>query len=244
MRVLARYILIAALMIYLMRQVRKPTKWVGRFFARAMNESHSGLTDWGLSHIPMERDWTALDVGCGGGATVKKLACLASRGAVCGVDYAEGSVAASRARCKELIEEGRAEIQAASVSHLPFPENKFDLVTAIETQYYWPNPVADMREILRVLKPAGKLVVIAETYKGGRFDKLHWPVMWLLRSSHLSAADQREFFEKSGYTDVQVFEESRKGWICVVGSKPEVSSVVTETAEDRRTVPEPEGLKT
>jgi SAM-dependent methyltransferase len=106
------------------------------------------------------------------------------------------------------------------VSKLPFADNSFDLVTAVETQYYWPDLVGDMREILRVLKPGGKLIVIAETYKGGKYDKLKWPVMWLLRSSHLSENGHRELFSVAGYTDVEIFEKHNKGWICGVAEKP------------------------
>jgi SAM-dependent methyltransferase len=53
------------------------------------------------------------------------------------------------------------------LSRLPFADGNFELVTAVETQYYWPDLVADMREILRVLKPAGTLIVMAESYKKG-----------------------------------------------------------------------------
>ena len=106
------------------------------------------------------------------------------------------------------------------MSQLPFSADEFDLVTAVETQYYWPDLVEDMREILRVLKSGGKLVVIAETYKGGKFDTLKWPVMWLLRSSHLSVNDHRELFAKAGYTDIEIFEEHDRGWICGIGKKP------------------------
>jgi SAM-dependent methyltransferase len=104
------------------------------------------------------------------------------------------------------------------VSDLPFPDNQFDLVTAVETQYYWPDLLGDMREILRVLKPDARLVVIAETYKGGKYDRLKWPVMWLLRSSHLSVNGHRELFSAAGFTDVEVFEDER-GWICGIGRK-------------------------
>jgi ubiquinone/menaquinone biosynthesis C-methylase UbiE len=50
---------------------------------------------------------------------------------------------------------------------LPFPDGLFDLVTAVETHYFWPDLPADMREIQRVLRPGGTLVVLAEAYKGG-----------------------------------------------------------------------------
>jgi SAM-dependent methyltransferase len=96
----------------------------------------------------------------------------------------------------------------------------FDLALAVETQYYWPDLVNDMKEVRRVLKPGGRLVVIAETYKGGRLDKLTAPAMKLLKSSHLSADDQRELFLSAGYDEVQIIEEKKRGWICAIGRKP------------------------
>jgi ubiquinone/menaquinone biosynthesis C-methylase UbiE len=185
-----------------------------------MNISHSGLTDWGLKHVPIEKRFTILDVGCGGGRTIQKLAAIAAEGMVYGVDYAKGSVAASRGKNAQLIKAGRVEIRQASVSQLPFPDNKFDLITAVETQYYWPDPVKDMQEILRVLKPGGTLIIIAETYKGGRYDMLKGPVMKLLRSAHLSVDEHGELFSAAGYVDVQMFEERDKGWIGGTGRKP------------------------
>jgi ubiquinone/menaquinone biosynthesis C-methylase UbiE len=205
---------------YLLNQARKPTRWIGRFFLWAMNISHSDLTDWGLKHVSIEKRFTILDVGCGGGRTIQKLAAIATEGMLYGVDYAKGSVAASRGKNAQLIKAGRVEIQQASVSQLPFPDNKFDLVTAVETQYYWPDLVKDMREILRVLKPGGTLIIIAETYKDGRYDMLKGPVMKLLRSTSLGVDEHRELFSAAGYKDVQIFEERSKGWICGTGRKP------------------------
>ena len=205
---------------YLLNQVRKPTRWVGRFFLWVMNLSHSGVTDWGLKHVTIEKRFTILDVGCGGGRTIQKLAAIATEGMLCGVDYAEGSVAASRGKNAQLIKAGRVEIQQASVSQLPFPDDKFDLVTAVETQYYWPDLVKDMQEILRVLKPGGTLIIIAESYKGGRYDKLQGLGMSLLRSTRMTVDGHRELFSTAGYTDVQMFEEQNKGWICGIGRKP------------------------
>jgi ubiquinone/menaquinone biosynthesis C-methylase UbiE len=209
----------AILMVYVINQVKKPTRWVGRIFAWIMNMSHSSLTDWGLEHVQIKEDFVILDVGCGGGRTIEKLAAMAPNGTVFGVDYAAGSVAASRAKNAELINAGRVDIHQALVSALPFPDIRFDLVTAVETQYYWPDLVNDMREILRVLKPGGKLIVILESYKRGTYNWLQRPVMKLLKASNLGVDEHRALFAAAGYTDIEIFEERGKGWICCVGKK-------------------------
>lgn len=214
-----RMAIVFAAAIYLLMQVRRPSKWLGRPFVWLMNGSHSRLTDWGLQHANIERNFTILDVGCGGGRTIQKLAAQASEGKVYGVDYAEGSVAMSRKQNADTIHAGRVKIKQASVSQLPFGDNKFDLATAIETQYYWPDLPNDMQEILRVLKPGGTLLIIAEVYRNGARSNVLAPVIKLLGSHSLSADDQRELFSQAGYHDVQIFEH-KKGWLCACGKKP------------------------
>jgi SAM-dependent methyltransferase len=201
-------------------QCRKPRWWPGRLLAWTMNASHSRLTDWGLKQVPLEKHFTMLDVGCGGGRTIHKLAAIANEGKVYGLDYSVASVAAARATNRRWLEASRVDIQQGSVSHLPFPDGTFDIVSAVETHYYWPNIAADMREILRVLKPGGRLVVIAETYKGRRFDALYRPAMKLLGATYLSVSEHHDLFSNGGYSEIQVFEERRNGWICVVGRRP------------------------
>lgn len=55
-------------------QCKKPGGWFGRFLLRVMNFGHSGLTKWGLGFIDIAGDINVLDIGCGGGKTVKRLA--------------------------------------------------------------------------------------------------------------------------------------------------------------------------
>jgi len=213
-----RYAAALCLSVYLVRQVKKPDRLAGRFFAWLMNGSHAALTDWAFTHLEIPEAAIAMDVGCGGGRTINELAAKAAN--VYGIDYAAGSVAASRAHNKRLIAEGRVHVEQASVSRLPFTDDKFDLVTAIETQYYWPNLQGDMKEILRVLKPGGRLMVVAESYKGARNDAVLGPVMKLLGSSRLSRDDHRKLFLAAGYQGVEIVEERRRGWICAIGAKP------------------------
>src|SRR6267378_8506108 len=104
-------------------QCRKPAGFFGRFILWDMNRHHSKLTDWGLSHVSVKPSDEILDIGCGGGRTIKKLAALASAGKVYGIDYSDDSVAAARRTNARLIDIGRVDIQQGSVSQLPFADD-------------------------------------------------------------------------------------------------------------------------
>jgi SAM-dependent methyltransferase len=203
----------------LVRQCRKPAWWPGRMVLHSMNARHSSVTDWGLSHLPVQAQFSILDVGCGGGRTVQKLAAMAPAGVVHGVDYSPASVDVARRLNAGLIAAGRVQIQQASVSALPFADATFDAVTAVETHYYWPNLADDLREVRRVLKPGGQLVIIAETYRGSTFGALAAPVMKLLRARYMTIQEHRDVFAAAGYSDVQVFDQPKKGWMCIIGRK-------------------------
>lgn len=93
-----------AIMSKVLKQCRKPKGLLGRLVARGMNFSHSQLTDWGLGLIWIGKDDTILDVGCGGGATIRKLARIAAEGSVHGIDYSQESVRISRWANRRMIE--------------------------------------------------------------------------------------------------------------------------------------------
>ena len=206
-----------------LNQFRRPSGWLGRFNLWAMNRRHSKLTDWGLSHVAIARDASILDIGCGGGRTIQKLAALAGEGRVYGVDFSEASVAMSRRVNRRLVETGRVVIERASASRLPFIDRTFDLITAVETHFYWPNLPNDLREVVRVLKPGGTVVLIAEAYKGGKHARAmerFADAMRPLGYSHLDVAEHRELLVRAGYVEVEVFEDYEKGWLCAVGRRP------------------------
>lgn len=193
-----------------------------------MNSRHSKVTDWGLKQTSIEKHYTILDLGCGGGRTVSKLAATAEQGRVYGIDYSEASVAASRrtnARWMRTnarwIAMGRVEIRHGSVSQLPFPNDMFDLVTAVETHFWWPNLPADMSEIFRIVKKGVKLIIIAEVYKGANTMVAKLAEKYAQRTGMtlLDVDEHRELFRNAGYSDVTVNVVPDKGWICGVGTK-------------------------
>jgi SAM-dependent methyltransferase len=203
-------------------QCQRPAGWLGRFVLWNMNSRHSKLTDWGLSHVSIGKHNIILDVGCGGGRTISKLAAVASEGKVFGVDHSAASVAFARKLNQVPIANGRVEIQEASVLQLPFGDNSFDLVTAVETHFWWPDLAAGMSELLRVLKPGGELAIIAEVYKGAntataRLSEKYAPISGM---KLLGVDEHRELFANAGYSDIQVITEAGKGWICGTARKP------------------------
>jgi ubiquinone/menaquinone biosynthesis C-methylase UbiE len=202
-------------------QCQKPRGWLGRLSLWRMNLSHSKLTDWGLQHVSLAPSFTILDVGCGGGRTVSKLAALATQGKVFGVDFSDASVAASKKTNARWLADGRVEIREASVSQLPFADATFDLVTAVETHFWWPSLPGDMREVYRVTKTGGAVILIAEIYKGANTlaSKMFEKHGAQLGATLLSVDEHRELLANAGFSDVQVIEQRAKGWICAFARK-------------------------
>jgi hypothetical protein len=78
-----------------------------------------------------------------------------------------------------------------------------------------------MREVFRVVKPGGKLIVIAEVYRGANTKMAKMCEAYSSRTGMtlLDVDGHRDLFLNAGFSDVQVFTEPNKGWICGVGTK-------------------------
>ena len=138
-----------------------PQGRMGRAMLKFMNLCHAPLTNWGLKLFGIQDGWTMLDIGCGGGATLQRLL-KRSRGAqVYGIDISEESVAkAQKVNAKVLGKQ--VFVTQGSAEKLPYEEGKFDLVTAVETVYFWPNLPNCLQEVHRVLKSGGKFAILVE----------------------------------------------------------------------------------
>ena len=215
-----KWVVVVALVVWVFRQVRKPTGWLGKRIVRGMNLGHSAMTDWALGQITISPDATILDVGCGGGRTIQRLAVMAPNGKVVGIDYSPTCVAVSRETNAQQIVTGQVQVDQGSVAALPFPDGTFDLVTAIETHYYWPDLPANVGEIRRVLKPGGSFALIAETYRGGPFRLLYGLVMPLLGAAFLSDEEHRQLLAQAGFVAVSTRHQRGKNWILATGRCP------------------------
>ena len=84
-------------------QYQCPTGPRGRLVAAMMNQHHAKLTLWGLSKITVGPEFVILDVGCGGGKTIGKLAKMAPQGKVFGLDYSLDMVKFSKKTNKTIV---------------------------------------------------------------------------------------------------------------------------------------------
>ena len=196
---------------------RRPEGDAGRTMLARMNESHAKLVEWGLSHIDLSTGDTVLDIGCGGGNTLARMAERVTGGHLVGIDYAETSVEASRAFNVELIEAGRMEILHGSVEALPFDDAHFDAVVTVESFYFWPSPEESLKEVARVIRRGGTFLLLAEIY--GR-DDLPEGIRAKVAEYSLTNPTPEEFerfFRAAGFSDVTMAFKDGEYWIAVRG---------------------------
>ena len=142
-------------------QCARPEGALGRVMLSFMNYTHAPLTNWGLKLVDVQDGWTMLDVGCGGGFTIRRLLKQSEDAQVYGIDISEESVAKARKVNADKLNK-QVFITQGSAEKLPYKDAKFDLVTAVETVYFWPNLPSCLQEVRRVLKPGGKFAILVE----------------------------------------------------------------------------------
>lgn len=203
-------------------QFQRPTGRPGKIVAALMNKSHKRLTTWGLTHVTIDPNFTILDVGCGGGKTVNRLAALVPDGKVYGIDYSPDMVAFTRKLNKNYVEEGKVEVAEAQVDKTGFTGGTFDLVIAVETYYFWPSLPAAFTEIKRILKPGGKMLMVNELIKDGIYDLDQAEV---IRKTHVRLyplGEIRSILEAAGFVSVKVSVKNGMPWNAIVAQKPKV----------------------
>ncbi len=112
-----------------------------------------------------------LDVGCASGLLSRMIAVRAEPGDVCGVDLSFDRVLmASRRAGEEGVD--NVWFQQADVYHLPFGDGAFDVAFSRYTFEYLADPEGALREMKRVVRSGGR-VVVADLDGNGLF---HYPI--------------------------------------------------------------------
>ena len=194
-------------------QCAHPEGRMGRMMLRFMNFGHAPLTNWGLSHVSFNEGMTMLDIGCGGGATLQRLLKRSSNAKAYGIDISEESVAKAKEVNKELLDE-QVFICQGTASQLPYEDATFDLVTAVETVYFWPDLSKCLKEVRRVLKHDGQFAIMVEVPDPGS--------MWTKVVEGMTAYtpdELKSLLDDAGFTHTAVHRK-KPSYATILGANP------------------------
>lgn len=172
-----------------------PVGWVGarllplvagRFYALVVAEL--GLTP----------DDELLDVGCGSGGL---LALATQVGQVAGLDASSIQLGLARERLSERVSGGTCELVLGDAAQLPWPEARFSAAACVNTLKFVPDPDQALREIMRVLRPGGRALVVIDPppkdpSKSGDWDA-YGERLW-------TAVDAQAMMARAGFAEVAI----------------------------------------
>ncbi len=203
-------------------QYRCPSVVSGRNVAANMNKGHWDLTTWGLKHVSIKLDSIILDVGCGGGKTISRLAWRAVHGKVYGLDPSGDMVDFSREVNKKLTATDHVSFVQGTVEKIGFKDDFFDLVTAIETYYFWPNLADSFQEIKRILKKGGYLLIISEMIKDGVYEVENAEIIAKTHVRLVPLQEMQRILFSAGYSKVAVYRKRKSVWNAILAQKSQV----------------------
>jgi ubiquinone/menaquinone biosynthesis C-methylase UbiE len=201
--------------------MRKPKGKLGNIQLKSMNKEHTPVSLWGLKHLDIQSDDVILDVGCGGGININRMAEKAKK--VYGVDYSIESVKLSREVNSEYINQGKVEVLEGNAQSLPFDDESFDIVTAFETIYFWPDIEKCFGEVKRVLKPGGIFLIGMES--NGSYNLVMKVSEKLIDMTVYNDEEVSEFLKNNDYSEITVYLRDAKNKQEIVKSNGNVKRI-------------------
>jgi ArsR family transcriptional regulator len=141
-------------------------------------------------------EWTVADLGVGTGALAETLAPFAAR--VIGVDRSEQMLAAAAHR---LAGHTTVELRRGELEALPIAEGEADLAVLALVLHYVVDPPTVLGEVLRVLKPGGRLLLLdMRRHDGGPWDAEEMGHVW----PGFEVERVQAWLSEVGFADVRV----------------------------------------
>lgn len=197
-------------------QCMKPHGEEGLETIENMNENHREISEFAFECIDVNGDERILDIGCGGGVNIEKFLKLTSNN-VDGLDYSEVSVASSIKQNKDAVDNGRCTVIQADVSDMPIEDESYDLATAFETIYFWPEIQETFKEVSRVIKPNGRFM-IAQGTDGNHPDDEKW-LATVEGMSVYTAPELERYLLEAGFESVESYVKENDYILVVIAQK-------------------------
>ena len=200
-------------------QCRKPSGLFGRLMGPLMSWGHRPLSRWTIELMNIQPDDFVLDVGCGGGMAIKEIAKIATSGFVAGVDYSKIMVQQALKCNAAAVRAMRVVIKYGNISKLPFEDESFDKACAIESFHFWPDPIAGLKEVHRVLRPRGLVTIAMGWSKEMPNHQKYVAMAHKMCFSLYSGPEMVEMLTAAGFPQAQFELKVGKKWLCAIGVK-------------------------
>lgn len=197
-------------------QCMKPHGEEGIETINNMNKNHRDISEFAFECITVNEDDRILDIGCGGGVNIEKFLKLTSNN-VDGLDYSEISVGESVKRNKKAVDENRCKVIQADVSDMPIDDETYDLASAFETIYFWPDIANTFKEVSRIIKPGGQFM-IAQGTDGNHPDDEKW-LNTVEGMSVYTAEDLEKYLLGAGFKSVKSYKKKNDYILVVIAQK-------------------------
>lgn len=143
----------------LSRTFGQPSGLFGRLGGFIMSRENRQMARRAIRVLHVRPDDQVLEVGCGPGVAIRLLLRSAPGVIAVGIDPSEEMLEQARARNATAVRAGRVLLRQAPAEELPFDDAAFDRAFAIRSMSLWSDSRAGLRELRRVLKPQGRLVL-------------------------------------------------------------------------------------
>jgi SAM-dependent methyltransferase len=143
----------------LAKHLANPSGEIGAAVIERLNTTNDPNYRGALARLGVSPGDRVLEIGFGNGHQLRRIVELAEGVRYTGIDISPTMVAQATASNSDLVGNGRAELFAGNSARLPFAAAAFDRALSLNTIYFWVDPVIDLLEVRRVLRPGGRLLI-------------------------------------------------------------------------------------
>lgn len=140
-------------------QLKKPSGLFASKVAKGMNVCNKNLYDLVSSNFILRDNDKVLEVGFGNGFFFEQLHQKNRNAKLFGVEISKEMVRQCLKLNRNLVAIMQLEIKHISNEIMPYYDEMFDTILAINLIYFWENPIENIKELKRVLKNNGQLII-------------------------------------------------------------------------------------